>query len=61
MRAMSTSVSKVSLNFVQIMGNDIKKTDPEMMGGPARRSFITLLICLLPFQPLLVAPTQANL
>ena len=30
MRAMSTFVSKASLNFVQIMGNDIKGTEPKV-------------------------------
>ena len=30
MRVMSTFVSKASLNFVQIMGNDIKGTEPKV-------------------------------
>lgn len=59
--AMSTFLSKASLNFAQIMGNDIKKRYSDVMLSAAQRSFITLLTCLLPFQPLLFAPTKAHL
>lgn len=31
---MSTFVSKASLNFVQIMGNDIKRTEPKVRVKP---------------------------
>lgn len=56
--ATSTFVSKASLNFAQIMGNDMKKRYPDVTLGPAQRSLIMLLTCLLPFQPVSGLPQK---
>ena len=57
----SPFVSKAFWSSVQIMRRDLKETDPEAMWSSGQRSFITLRTCLLPFQPLLFAPTKADL